>query len=231
VKIDTSSGKVTQREEVPAPVAEAISDFVVVGEHLAYVQGETLSVYPICGSGVADTFDLSPYRSKPHRKKHRVLPWLHTPGVFAVTQTKQTLVFRIGNDGLKHLRTEDGVGVVGPIQSPVSGYEQTDHVIIAVKRGSAYDVKFYNVLSELTERERVIQDHDAEKHGAPWYGSVCGYKQDIQINLLTEDHTIASIKGARPAWTLGVGHKDVKRRSLDPPGVNFGHFDHENIEL
>lgn len=231
VKMDARTGKVGQQEQLPEPVAAALQDLVTVGEHVAYIEGDTLSVYPICGSGVADAVDLKPFRAKPHKLKNYVQTWLHTKGVFTVANGKSIFLFKITADGLKHIWTEHGPGVVGPIQSPVSGQDRDDHVVIATKKGAEYDLKFFNVVYEQTERERIVKDHDASVHGAPWFGAACGMHKDMQINLGTEDHTLSSIKGFKPTWTLGTGHKDVKRRPPEGPGAQDGHFPHDLHEL
>lgn len=228
VSIDSRTGKVKRQETLPEVVSSAVgSQFIVAGQHLVYVEKETLSVYPICGSGVADTYNLRPHRLKPHLiGSVRLLPWEQTRNVFAMTNNASTFIFRISDKELKLARSEDAPGVVGVIQETFSSVSKAeDHVAIAMKRGASYDVKFVNVETSLTEREREIKNISADDHGVPWYVAACGHGKDLHINMIAQDHTLVSVKGVKPAWTLGAGHADVKRTKNEHPMYSTGHHE------
>jgi len=228
ITIDGRSGKVKQQTMLSADVASAIGDdFIVAGHHIAYVKKETLAVHPICGTGLSDTYNLKAMRTKPHLiGSARLMPWQQTGRVFAMTNDVSTFIFRISDEGLKLVRKEAAVGTVGIIQDTFASVSSSeDHVAIALKRAESYDVKFINVITEKTERERIIRDLDASKHGAPWWVAACGHGKDLHINMGAEDHMLVSIKGIKPAWTLSAGHKDVNRTKNEHPFYRTGHHE------
>lgn len=242
VTIDAKTGKVQQQEQLPEVMAAAVgSNYIVVGQHLAYTEKDTLSVYPICGSGVADTFSLKSMRVKPHLVgSTRFLPWLQTRSVFGMTNNASTYIFRITEEELKLVRTEPATGAVGIIQDTFASVSKSeDHVAVALKKPNAtdgtgfYDVKFINVITGETERERGIRELDANQHGPPSWVAACGHSKDLHINIAAEDHTLVSVKGIKPAWTLEAGHVDVKRRQNEHPFFKSGHHEvlHHGGEL
>lgn len=113
VQIRLPDGEVSQRADAKdfSSVAKAMetSKYLVVDSHIVVLSGKKITAYPICG-GDSLTHDLD-------SSGFHLMPWQNSPGVFAVTNGAQSVVFGLSGERMKLLKKFDGVAVVGPVHS------------------------------------------------------------------------------------------------------------------
>merc|ERR1719436_947625 len=92
------------------------------------------------------------------------MPWQRTAGVFAATNGATTAIFGFGSKGLKHLRTFEGVAVVGPVFS-VHGDETAQPVAVAIVKEDSTQIQLLDPASGNVQPAIYAQGYTAGDHG------------------------------------------------------------------
>lgn len=216
VQLETATGKVVKKSEVPPAVAKGLQgqSFVVVDSYLVFLTGDTISAYSLCDAGKeAGTFQLSKVKSK-GRGAFRLMPWQRTAGVFAATNGETTAIFGLGPKGLKHLRTFDGVAVVGPVFS-VHDDETAQPVAVAIVKEEGTQIQLLDPASGNVQPAINAPGYTSGDHGA------------AQLLLLHElgsgehrtvisgaDHSLAGIQGTKVAWVREEGLASIQHANF-----------------
>lgn len=212
LRLDATTGKVLKQSELPTAVVAGLKSgsFVVADASLVFLSEEALSVYPICSDGEPSTFEMRKVKST-GAQKFRLMPWQRTAGVLAVTNGATTAIFGLSGKGVKHLRTFEGVAVVGPVYS-VHDDEAGQPVAVASVKEEGTQIQLLDPASGNVQPAMHAEGYTAADHGPARFLLVRELSSGEHRTALTAaDHSIAGIQGTKVAWTREEALASVRK--------------------
>jgi len=193
VKADT--GKVAKTEELPKVVGTGLrrGTFMVVDAFVVTLVKGQLNAAPMCG-GVGSSFDL------PTDGEFKLSKWQRTGSVFAVSNGATTLIFGIGEKGIKKLRVFEGTAVVGPIFS-VHEDETGQPVAVAVTKEDGTQIQLMDPASGNVQPAMFAKGYAAADHGPAELLLMHELRSGEHRTVISAgDHSFAGIQGDKVMW-------------------------------
>jgi hypothetical protein len=215
VQIDVNTGKVVKQTEVPVSFAQALetSKFLVVDAHLVLLAGGKITSQPLCGDGKGETFDMSKVKSTGD-VPFQLMPWQNTPGVFAATNGATTAIFGISSKGIKHLRTFDGVAVVGPVYS-VHDDETGQPVAVAIVGSEGTKIQLLDPASGNVQPAINAEGYTSKDHGPARLLLVRELSSGEHRTVISAaDHSLAGVQGSKVNWVREEALASIRQASF-----------------
>lgn len=201
VQIDIATGKILKTTPVPAAVAKALetSSFLVVDAQLVLLSSGAITVQPLCGEGKAETFEMRKIKSS-GKVPFQLMPWQHTPGVFSATNGATTAIFGVNEKGLKHLRTFEGVAVVGPVHS-IHDDETGQPVAVAIVGDEGTKIQLLDPASGNVQPAINAAGYTAKDHGPARLLLVRELSSGEHHTVISAaDHSLVGMQGSKVNW-------------------------------
>jgi len=197
VELEGATGKVLGKAALQADgLVLKPGTFQVVDSYLVILQDNDLSVYSLCTGKMVGDIKAKSKTGPPFR----LLPWQRSPGVFAITDGKNTVICSVGSSGLKHLRDFEGLAVVGPVFS-VHDDETVQPVAVAVMKGEGAQIQLLDPASGNVQPAITAKGHTSTERGGAQLLLVHELSSGEHRTLMSaEDHSLASIQGAKVTW-------------------------------
>lgn len=201
LELEGSTGKVVKKVELPAGLQAGLKSgsYEVVDTHLVVLVDGAISAYPLCGGDAAgEPFEMD--KKLKSQGSFRLLPWQRSPGVFAVSDGETTAIFGVGSGGVKHLRTFQGVAVVGPVISAHDD-ENAQPVAVAVVREEGTQIQLLDPASGNVQPPISAKGYTAAEHGDARLLLVHELSSGEHRALISAaDHSLAGIQGTKVSW-------------------------------
>jgi outer membrane protein assembly factor BamB len=201
LKIDNSTGKVTETKTVSSSKAAALEagNFIVVDEYIVSITSGAIALLPLCGGEAGEPFEISKIKSE-GKMPFQLMPWQSTPGVFAVTNGATTAIFGVSARGLKHLRTFEGVAVVGPVYS-VHEDETGQPVAVAIVGDAGTKIQLLDPASGNVQPAINAEGYTAQDHGPARLLLVRELSSGEHHTVVSAaDHSLAGMQGSKVNW-------------------------------
>jgi len=213
IHIDMTTGAVKKQVSLTMPKGARDDTFMVADAHAVRLVGQTLSAVPLCG-GTGSEFDLTKLKDKMKgvgATELRLLPWQRTAGVFAVTNGAATTIFGLGPNGLKSLRTFEGIAVVGPIFS-VHEDETGQPVAVATLKEQSTQLQLMDPASGNVQPPILAAGYTAGDRGSVELLLVHETKSGEHRTVIScADHSFAGIQGERLLWVREEALADISQ--------------------
>jgi hypothetical protein len=214
IQIDVGTGKQVKSTNIPASVAKALqtSKFIVVDDHLVMLSSDTITVQPLCGEaqGESESFEMRKIKSS-GKVPFQLMPWQRTPGVFAATNGATTAIFGVSEKGLKHLRTFEGVAVVGPVHS-VHDDETGQPVAVAIVGDEGTKIQLLDPASGNVQPAINAEGFSAKDHGPARLLLVRELSSGEHHTVISAaDHSLVGMQGSKVNWVREEALTGIKQ--------------------
>lgn len=130
----------------------------------------------------------------------QLMPWQRTPGVFAATNGATTAIFGVNEKGLKHLRTFEGVAVVGPVYS-VHDDEAGQPVAVAIVGNEGTKIQLLDPASGNVQPAINAEGYTSKDHGPARLLLVRELSSGEHHTIISAaDHSLVGMQGSKVNW-------------------------------